>query len=143
VEGIGFQENRLAITVQEKLPLMAKQIDADIAYLRAHGKSVILTYDGIDLRVYPRQCAAGGACAVSVTEANSRVERYLEYWKSVLDHRTDVCIFHQAPVLKFNGQYLIRHNGRLAFRDPHHLSFYGSELMARAFAQSPCYSAAR
>lgn len=134
-ESVMLGENSTRRPTDEMLRLFARQMNSDIAYLRSRGKAVVLNYDGAELGVYPRQCATGGSCIVSASDVNRGMGRYLAFWSSMLDRRTDVCVFHQAPVLSTNGQYSMRNNGRLVFRDPHHLSFYGSTLVAKALVE--------
>jgi hypothetical protein len=66
-------------------------------------------------------------------------EPYISHWRAVLAKRKDVCVFEQSPRLKIDDRYkILSPEGILLYRDDHHLSYFGSDLMAREFVNSPC-----
>jgi len=79
-----------------------------------------------------------GKC--DVTE-DQLIDRY-PYQTMFNEHfrgRRDICIFRQSELLLTNGRLnIVDDHDRAILRDSHHLSVYGSELMAQLLATSAC-----
>jgi hypothetical protein len=132
--------------LESKFAVLSKLIDQDVSALERTGKKVIVTYDSPHFSRDPRACIRRSVlqqpppeCTPSEEQLKLR-EPYLTEWKTMLGKRRDICIFEQSPRLKTNGRYhILNPDGLLIFRDDHHLSYFGSEYMAREFINSSCY----
>lgn len=129
------------------LKMLMTMLDADIKTLNAAGKKVILTYDTPLSLIDAKDCVSrpisqwlGTAkkCSVKESEIVNRHPQIDQLDKHFLG-RSDVCVFHQSPILFTNG-YLNYWDaeGNLMIRDRHHLSVYGSQKMAQLLEQSSC-----
>ena len=117
----------------------------DVTALEQAGKKVVVTYDSPLFNINPRRCVRRGPyweqlpeCIFSEQQLIQR-EPYITLWRTMLAQRNDVCVFEQSPHLRTNDRYrIVSPQGMLLYRDYEHLSYFGSELIARQFTQSPC-----
>ena len=141
LKNMSFDASRSPLSLASKFARMEQQVNADIAYLRAHGKYVVVTFDGPNLNVLPRHCImVGAACDVKKSAVEPPNKPFMDFWNRIFANRSDICIFQQAPLLRTGDFYLLRRDGELAFRDDHHLSYFGSDYVARGFAKSSCFA---
>lgn len=143
----GFRDLPANATLEERLAKATSMLDADIRALRAAGKKVILTYDAAFSPVSSKDCLKRPLSELVKEPKNCDVTEdqiidrypYLTILNSHFRGRSDVCIFRQSELLFANGRLnLIDDSGRVILRDSHHLSVYGSGLMAQLLARSAC-----
>lgn len=133
--------------LETRMNKLMTMLDADIAALNRAGKKVIITYDTplspIDAkdcihRPITRWLGASKQCAVKESEIVNR-HPHIDMLDAHFLGRQDVCVFHQSPALFTNGLINFRDaTGGLIIRDRHHLSVYGSQIMAKLLEQSTC-----
>lgn len=64
---------------------------------------------------------------------------FLPWWREFFATMHDVCVFDQSPALERDGGlYVTDASGRLLYRDGHHVSRFGSDVVANAFLTSRC-----
>jgi len=133
--------------LQAKFAMFDALVNRDIAALRAAGKNVVITYDTPPFATDARVCIPRSprdklpaACTPTEDQLRSKErEPFVSMWKAILAKHKDVCIFEQSPYLKTNGRFhMLNSDGILLFRDDHHLTYVGSEYIARKFFESPC-----
>nr|WP_243846319.1 acyltransferase family protein [Rhizomicrobium palustre] len=141
IQNMYFDARRTPLPIEEKFRRVSAIAKADIAFLEAHGKKVIVSYDGPNIGRSPRLCLTSGMrCSVKRETVESGNRGYLTFWDGLLGERADICVFRQTPYLRQNGSYPMRKNGELLYRDDHHLSFDGSALIGRALVESHCFA---
>lgn len=102
-----------------------------------NGKKVIVTFDSPDLgtRYYNRCIHQFGECSIAETALINR-QPYLSEWNNILRRRHDINIFSQTQFLMHDGKFdIFGNSGVLLFRDNHHLSFYGSDYIAKKIVE--------
>lgn len=129
----------------EKFDVVQSLLDRDIRALREKGKTVIVSYDAPYNPFNARDCALRPMRPRENRVCESREESlpdrqpYLTLFDQFFLSRRDVCIVRQSPLLIRNGKTRVADDsGRLLIRDTHHLSDYGSDLMAQEFLRSGC-----
>lgn len=113
-------------------------MDKNVTALENAGKKVVVTYDSPMFSIDPRRCIRGGIywqqpaeCIFSEQQLVDR-EPYISDWKNLPAKRKDVCVFEQSLHLKTDDRYrILNPEGILIYRDDHHLSYLGSDRMAR------------
>ena len=120
-------------------------IEADIHYLRAAGKRVIVTYDMPFSPTDARHCIprplnawlVGNTSVCYSLETDLRERQpYLSLFDGLLSGRDDLCMFRQSELLLRDGRmHFADEQGRLLMRDDHHLSVHGSARMAELLVQ--------
>ncbi len=133
--------------IEIRMNRLMTMLDADIKALNAAGKKVILTYDTPLSSIDARECmgrpfshwlGTAKKCSVAEADVPNRHPQIDLLDKHYLG-RSDVCVFHQSPLLFTNGYMNFKDSsGRFLIRDRHHLSVYGSEEMIKLMQQSPC-----
>lgn len=67
------------------------------------------------------------------------MEPYRSLWHALFASMPGVCEFDQDPLFRLaDGNYTALRRGLLLFRDDHHLSSLGSDLVAAALRTSGC-----
>lgn len=120
-------------------------LDKDIKALKAKGKNVIVTYDTPLNPFDARHCAHrpfqslnNNVCEIDEKQLIDR-QPYLSLFENFFISRTDTCIVRQSNIFIRNGKSNITDDtGKLLFRDTHHLTYYGSDLVANEFIKSGC-----
>jgi peptidoglycan/LPS O-acetylase OafA/YrhL len=111
----------------------------DIGDLRSWGKSVVVNFDNPTVGDLPESCLGyGTGCDIDAKTVEPAYQSHIDEWASIFDN-DDACIFRTTPILKTDGQYHLRKDGTLVFRDDHHLSVFGSHMVAAAFLKSDCF----
>lgn len=140
IGGMAFDASRSQLTLAEKFEKMKKIVAADIRFLREHEKKIVVTFDGPIMAIQPRTCFLDAStCTIRSEVVEAPYREYLQYWSDVMREQGDVCVFRQAPVLSTNGEYSFFRDGKLLYRDDHHLSQFGSEVVAKDFAEGRCF----
>jgi peptidoglycan/LPS O-acetylase OafA/YrhL len=132
-------------SLETKFSMMAQFVDRDVTALASAGKKVVLTYDSPLFPIDPRTCVRRSTylpesprCIFSEGQLVMR-EPYISLWRTMLAKHKDICVFEQSPHLKSHGRFnLLSPEGILLYRDDEHLSYFGSERIAREFVQSAC-----
>lgn len=124
------------LTDPEKFQIAEKELRESIVDLQSAGKTVFLTYDDPHLKFDTDRCIKDKDYEINVCpNAASKLFEYPyigmldEYFRenpvvTVLNHRT---------VLPRDKMNLFDGSGALLLRDSHHLSYRGSDLVARSF----------
>lgn len=128
--------------VVEKFEFAKLLLDSDIEDLKKHGKRVILTFDTpqfpFDARDCIRSLPAGTRCTIPERGLIAR-QPYLALFSQYYGKREDICVFWQSPFVSRNGVFsMVDPDGRLLYRDDHHLGMFGSLMMAQALQHSKC-----
>jgi peptidoglycan/LPS O-acetylase OafA/YrhL len=133
-------------SLPERFAAMAAIVDVDLRELRNAGKTVVVTFDAPHIGVDPRTCLNGNwtstlatGCTVPSAVVQRRMAPYVSYWRDIFAKHPEVCVFSQDRLFLAENSYRVTKNGLLLFRDDHHLSFYGSEYVAQAFASTSCF----
>jgi peptidoglycan/LPS O-acetylase OafA/YrhL len=133
-------------TLSEKIAALKPLLNRDIADLNERGVAVVISYDVPDSPIKPRDCLARPlsgvkrqSCDVDEAQLADR-QVFLQYFDQLFRDRDDVCVFRQSDLLISEGHLrIVDSTGRLLLRDPHHLSYYGSDRMAELFKRSRCF----
>lgn len=131
---------------EKKFDVVHKLLAADIDDLVSHGKRVIVTYDVAMPPVQARDCLArplvhqvSKKCHVTEVDLIDR-QPYYALFDGFFRARSDVCIFRQADRLMAGGQVnFFDESGLLLLKDTHHLTTYGSSVMAELIVNSDCW----
>jgi peptidoglycan/LPS O-acetylase OafA/YrhL len=133
--------------LEKKFDVIKRLLDEDIKALKAKGKNVIVTYDTPLNPFEARHCAQRPLQSLKnhICESDEKqlIDRqpYLSLFENFFTNRPDICIVRQSNVFNHNGKFRISDEaGRLLFRDTHHLTYYGSDLVAKEFIKSGCLS---
>ena len=132
--------------LEEKFDVVRKLISADIEDLVAHGKRVIVTYDVAMPPVQARDCLSrpfmhhvANKCQITESDLIDRHPFY-SLFDTYFTSRSDVCIFRQADRLMKGGTVnFFDESGLLLLKDTHHLTSYGSRVMAELLVKSDCW----
>ena len=130
----------------QKFDGVAALLDRDIQALREKGKTVIVSYDVPNNPFHARDCVMRPLRSmlknrVCEWREDSLPDRqpYLDLFDQFFSSRRDVCIVRQSALLIQNGKSRVAdESGKLLIRDSHHLSHYGSDLIAQEFIKSGC-----
>ncbi|MDR4466367.1 MAG: acyltransferase [Nitrospira sp.] len=130
----------------QKFDGVASRLDRDIQALREKGKRVIVSYDVPNNPFHARDCVVRPLRSIlknRVCEWREDLlpdrQPYLNLFDQFFSSRRDVCIVRQSVLLIQNGKSRVAdESGKLLIRDSHHLSHYGSDLMAQEFIKSGC-----
>ncbi len=147
-ENMDFDDVASDATVEVRFGEASTRLLAAIAQLRSAGKAVVVSFDAPDIGDGAGRCRAarerarnqsevGVACrrAAEVTPAR---RRYMQWWRAAFAGG-QTCVFDQMDSLRDgSGDVLVADDARLIFRDGHHLTRYGSGIMADALERSPC-----
>lgn len=119
-----------------------KLINYDVAELTNAGKKVIVIYDiplyPIDAHSCIRRVGGTSICNVSTSTLIDR-EPYISLFNNFFKDRPDICVVKSNNVLIVNNRApLFDKNGVLMIRDNHHLSYNGSNIVAREFQIQGC-----
>ena len=129
----------------QKFDAVKSLLDRDIQELRERGKKVIVSYDvpnnpfnARDCALRPMRSMENRVCELSEDSLPDR-QPYLSLFDQFFLSRSDVCIVRQSTLLIRNGKSRVADDsGKLLIRDAHHLTEYGSDLMAQEFIKSGC-----
>jgi peptidoglycan/LPS O-acetylase OafA/YrhL len=129
----------------QKFDAVKTLLDRDIRALREKGKTVIVSYDvpnnpfnARDCVLRPMRSMENRVCELSEDSLPDR-QPYLNLFNQFFLSRGDVCIVRQSTLLIQNGMSRVADDsGKLLIRDAHHLTGYGSDLMAQEFIKSGC-----
>lgn len=132
---------------ERKFEVVRKLISADIDALVAQGKNVIVTYDVAMPPVQARDCLSrpfmhhvANKCHITEADLIDR-QPYYSLFDAYFTSRHEVCIFRQADRLMKGGEVnFFDESGRLLLKDTHHLTSYGSSVMAGLIVNSTCWS---
>jgi peptidoglycan/LPS O-acetylase OafA/YrhL len=142
IQNMGFDGIPDNASLAAKFSAMSKLVDKDIIALKNAGKTVVITFDSPLLRRDPRKLIT-----VHALSRNRRIpendfearQPYLSMWADMLSTRQDVCVFYKFPNIQTRGYFgIVDSSGVLLYRDNHHLSYVGSEYVAREFINCPC-----
>ncbi len=129
-------------TLEQKFQVLKALLDRDIDDLKSHGKKVILTYDMPTSPIMPNSCIQRPLKDTACTVTESQLvdwHPFVDLFENAYGNRSDICIFHQSNVLVMDGKLVMfDRSGRFLMRDDHHLSLYGSKLMAKKLLRSGC-----
>ncbi len=123
-----------------KATLFYQGMDAAITQLEAHGKQVVLYRDVPEVPFMPESCLKRPlapmphACQMSFSEAV--LMRQKQYYQILLDLKKahpQVRLFDSVASICDTSICNVRQDNQLVYRDGHHLSLYGSQLLATPF----------
>jgi SGNH domain (fused to AT3 domains) len=125
-----------------KFSAMSKLVNRDINALKNSGKTIVITFDSPSLKRDPRELimalARSHGRRIPENDFEAR-QPYLSMWADMLSARQDVCVFYKFPNIQTKGYFdVFDSSGVLLYRDNHHLSYVGSEYVAREFINCPC-----
>jgi peptidoglycan/LPS O-acetylase OafA/YrhL len=108
-----------------------------IRALQTAGKRVVLLEDVPELPFSPAACLYRwqidpnlSGCSVPVALYDKRSAAYRSMLSDIVEEFPAATIIHTKPLFCDDAQCFARRNGRMLYRDSHHLSVFGSELMA-------------
>jgi peptidoglycan/LPS O-acetylase OafA/YrhL len=141
----GLPESKAAESLEERFSIFRQKLDDDMAELKASGKKVILIFDTPHLPVEGLACVerkfgmrSGQECSVSVTEVD-RKNPAIPLFRDAYMASEIACIFSVADKIAKDGIIHMQDSaGILMFRDDHHLSYHGSDLIAKRIFNSDC-----
>jgi peptidoglycan/LPS O-acetylase OafA/YrhL len=130
---------------EKRFEIFKALLEADIKFLRAAGKRVVVSYDmpfaNTDARVcLPRPLSAwltrGASACDAPEESLHERQPYQGLFDAYFAGRDDVCVFRQSELLIRDGRLrFVDEQGLLLLRDDHHLTSHGSTRMAELFAR--------
>nr|WP_281720845.1 acyltransferase family protein [Nitrosomonas nitrosa] len=129
----------------QKFAAVRSLLDKDIRALREKGKDIIVSYDVPNNPFHARDCVlrplrimTNRVCEWDEGSLPDR-QPFLDLFDQFFSSRRDVCIVRQSALLIQNGKSRVAdESGKLLIRDAHHLTDYGSDLMAQEFVKSGC-----
>jgi len=134
-----LDKNRSEISEQERTKNLRAIAKNDIGDLRSWGKSVVVNFDNPTVGDLPESCLGyGTGCDIDAKTVVPSYQPQIDEWASIFD-ASGACIFKTTPLLETDGKYHLREDGTLMFRDDHHLSVFGSKMVAAAFLKSDCF----
>ena len=130
---------------EEKFKAVTERAKKDIEALQAAHKRVVVSFDAPHLGHGIEPCIEGpGRKADECRFPDPKtmpIMRFLPWWRDFFAPMHDVCVFDQVPPLERNGGlYVTDASGRFLFRDDHHVTYFGSDIVASAFLTSRCGS---
>ena len=131
---------------ERKFAVVRTLISADIDALVAQGKKVIVTYDVAMPPVQARDCLSrpfmhhlANKCHITEADLIDR-QPYYSLFDAYFTPKPEVCIFRQADRLMKGGEVnFFDESGLLLLKDTHHLTSYGSGVMADLIVKSDCW----
>ncbi len=144
IQNMAFHDVDMRAKPAEKFAVMEKLAVADMAALKAAGKTVIAAFDLPAVGTDPRSCVPLAPfrtpnCHITTTRVQALMEPYLSNWKRIFATRKEVCIFDQDPLFRKGETYVLVKDRKLLYRDDHHLTVYGSDYVADSFAGTDCF----
>ncbi|MBF0490163.1 MAG: acyltransferase [Candidatus Omnitrophica bacterium] len=129
--------------LEDKIPFYAQLVQKDISDLKKAGKNIVVTFDTPMMNLNrPQNClnqweGFNNRCHKLESELSLR-QPYIRYWENLLRGK-NVCIFYQSQGLKSEGVFNeVDNRGVLLYRDGRHLSYNGSDKVAKSFMASTC-----
>lgn len=115
-------------------------LEQTVRELEAHGKKVFLYRDVPEVPFIPSQCLNRPlgpqkfSCYTSADIViNERQATYMQVLRKLELKYTSAQLFDSTPYLCDNGLCHAQHDNKFIYRDGHHLSAYGSRLLAAPF----------
>lgn len=135
-------------SLESKFEVVKSLLSKDINELKSRGKKVIVTYDtpfnpirALDCIARPFKTINSKKCDISESDLIDR-QPYLKLFDDYFKGRGDVCIVRQSNILiKNNKSLFFDETGKLLLRDTHHLTYYGSSMIANEFISAGCLDA--
>jgi peptidoglycan/LPS O-acetylase OafA/YrhL len=117
-----------------------KLLNDDIKELLKAGKKVIVSYDMPAYPIDAHLCLTPfGKPTCSVAESDLLHREPLELFNNFFKDKADICVVQAAKVLIVKHKAaLLDNNGVLMLRDDHHLSYNGSDIVAREYQKQGC-----
>ena len=126
-----------AAPLADRFAAVSKLVNKDLTDLVSSGKSVYVTFDSPNLGKDPRKFIVAGLTGKGsvIKEKDFPLrEPYLSMWQDMLGKRTDISVFYKFPdIMRDRYLNVLDESGTLLYRDDHHLSYVGSDLVARRF----------
>jgi hypothetical protein len=124
-----------------KAELFYLGLEKAVSTLEQAGKEVVIIADVPELRFFPRDClartlAAGNRpdCSPSAEQAAARRAAHVAQLARLSEHHRRLRVFDPFDLICPGATCEIDRAGVLMYRDSHHLSLRGSELVGRKFA---------
>jgi peptidoglycan/LPS O-acetylase OafA/YrhL len=130
-----------ANSASSRFVAIAPLVRHDLDLLLAQHKNVVATFDTPLMGIDPHACLKDAAdCIVKKATIDAAMQPYVDLWRQLFLSMPGVCVFSQDDVFRTpDGNYTEMSPQGILFRDDHHLSFTGSDVVATAYANSSCF----
>ena len=133
-----LQSKKEGDTFTNKAKVFYEGLDLTISTLRKAGKKVILFQDVPELPFMPSYCfhrplAPHNSCVISTQSVLKRQEVYKSLLVKLKNRYPDILIFNPIDFMCTKKDCQLTYRNHLIYRDSHHLSSAGSDLIGSKF----------